>query len=116
MTATIEQQALKVSMAPPRRLMQPGRFRSFKTRDDHDVWDTATEAVAALLAQGWQVVEVVVDWQGREPLLPRERERQARVLTHCEPIVCRYGEVRETRGGQGRGYTIFTLERERDRG
>lgn len=103
------QHAVRVSLAPPRRLMQDGRFRTFKTRDDRSVWATATTAVEELLSQGWQVVSVVIDWGSSTPLFAQDRERQARILTHCAPDVCTYAEAKNT---PGRGWTTFTLERD----
>ena len=108
MSVTVEQRTIRVSMAPPRRLMQGTRFRSFKMRDDRTLWEGMLAPVEALIEDGWQVVDVVVDWGGRQPLAPRERERAARALTGCDVGFCTY---RERSGGAGRGWTTFTLER-----
>jgi hypothetical protein len=104
----VEQRAIQVSMAPPRRLMQDSRFRTFKTRDDRTLWDGLLAPVEALIDDGYQVVRVLVDWGAREPLLPRERERAARALTHCDIGVCQYGEQTSR---YGRGRTELWLER-----
>ena len=97
-----------IDRSPPRRLLDTLRFRSFKLGPDIQVWEQCYAPVDALIAEGWRITDVLIEWGKSLPLTPYAREQAARELTRCMGDCM----IRETSGKPGRGTTTITLERD----
>jgi hypothetical protein len=110
MTATEQQtqtQTVTIERAPPKRLYQSLRWRSFKLPEQRSWFQTDMGPVYALIAAGWRVTRVEVEFGGAEPLTADAREARTRELTDCQaPCV-----LVMTCGQPGRGRTTLRLER-----
>jgi hypothetical protein len=95
---------ITLELAPPRRLFDDLRYRSFKLLADRQVWARNWDRVLALEADGWQVDCVAIDWGSRIPLTPNARTSALIDLIGDRPIAC-------TSSGQGKGKTVITLSR-----
>jgi hypothetical protein len=92
-------------LSVPKRMLQPERFRSSKTRYDRMVWDGAWSRVEALQSEGWRVQRVHVDFGRSVPLASDDaRKARLRVLTDCQDVD--YGV-----SGRSRGETTVWLKR-----
>lgn len=103
-----ERRVVVMPISPPRRLLAPLRWRSFKLGPDYQVWDQVMAPVRALLADGWRMVQVRIDWGASFPLTPGRREQAARELTECHGAC----EIAMMAGSPGRGTTTVEMERE----
>jgi hypothetical protein len=104
----MDERVIVIPLSPPRRLLAPDRWRTFKTKDDRQLWTRLLEPVERLIGEGYQVTRVEVDWGSSRP---HGVETQARQLTRCEGG-CTYAD---TYGNRGRGTTTVHLERGGDR-
>jgi hypothetical protein len=95
---------VELGLSPPRRLLAPTRFRSFKMIQDHAVWDGAWERVEALLSDGWRIERVVVDWGSCIPGIGEQREG---LLAKVFPRMT----VEQRASAQGKGNTWVYLRR-----
>lgn len=101
----IERRVVEVPLSPPRRLLAPTRWRSFKTVQDHAVWEQAWSRVQALVDDGWTVERVVVDWGRRVPGIGEQREALAARLFPGVPV------AHQMSPGDLRGTTYVHLRR-----
>ncbi|HEX2673440.1 MAG TPA: hypothetical protein VHM25_21310, partial [Polyangiaceae bacterium] len=68
MAQTDETITIEIPMSPPRRLLAPGRWRSFKTNPDRQVWqDAIGRACEPWRCVGTKVVRVEIDWGKSKP-------------------------------------------------
>lgn len=105
MMTIVEHQTVELPLAPPRRLMQPTRYRSLKMIADRMVWQQAWQRVETLLADGWRVDGVIVDWGARLPGALASRDAYlARVFPGWS--------VTYHVSGQGQGSTRVYLQRD----
>ncbi len=96
-----------IPMAPPRRLLAPLRWRSFKLGPDHQVWNQVMDPVRALVADGWRMVRVTIDVGQSMPLTPGSREQALRELTDCHGSC----DLAVDMSGRGKGTTVVELAR-----
>lgn len=107
--AGTERRNVIIDRAPPRRVLAPTRYRSFKSQPDRTIWEACWQPVQALIEEGWRLVAVTVDWGAAEPMTDRWRLETIRELTGCyDPC-----EARSTCSFGGRGRTTVELERDR---
>lgn len=104
LTAT-RRRVVVIDRAPPRRMLAPLRYRSFKTRADRDIWDACWEPVQRLLEDGWRIERVTVDWGPSLPMTTAWRDDFIRDMSGCYDAC----EVHETMGDTGRGKTMVEL-------
>lgn len=71
------------------------------------MWEQAMAPVRTLMADGWALRRVLIDWGPSEPLTPGEREKAARRVTDCHGDC----DLHMIAGSPGRGRTVFELER-----
>lgn len=109
MTTTTERRTVRIDRSPPRRLLAPTRYRSFKSQPDRLIWEACWAPVQALLDAGWHMIAVTVDWGPALPMTTAWREEAIRELTGCY-AAC---EARETVGDTGRGATTVDVIREK---
>lgn len=107
MLTVTEQTIVDLPLSPPRRLLAPTRWRSFKTIQDRAVWDAAWARVQALVDEGWQIDRVIVDW-GRS--VPGVGEERARFLARLFPGLA----TEERMSASRRGTTSVYLRREHE--
>jgi hypothetical protein len=93
-------------LSVPKRMLQPERFRSSKTRYDRMVWDGAWARVMELQADGWIVERVHVDF-GRSVPLASDDARKARLRELLDVQDVDYGV-----SGRPRGETTVWLTRQ----
>ena len=74
---------VRIDRAPPRRVLAPLAYRSFKSGPDRAVWDACWDPVRRLQADGWQMVRVLVDWGSSLPSTPAGRVDLIRDVTGC---------------------------------
>lgn len=107
--AGTERRNVIIERAPPRRVLAPTRYRSFKSQPDRTIWEACWQPVQASIEEGWRLVAVTVDWGAAEPMTDRWRLETIRELTGCyDPC-----EARSTCSFGGRGRTTVELERDR---
>jgi hypothetical protein len=97
-----------IDRAPPRRVLAPTRYRSMKSQPDRTIWEACWAPVARLLADGWRMSRVTVDWGSALPMTTAWREEAIRALCGCYDGC----EVGEMMGDTGRGETRVELSRE----
>lgn len=105
---TIERTTVRIDRSPPRRVLMPTRWRSFKTGPDRMIWADAWAPVLWLLDEGYRLTRVAIDWGASAPNTKAWREQAIRDLCGCYDGC----EVAETISGLGRG--SMTIEMIRD--
>lgn len=99
---------VEIDRSPPRRILAPLRWRSFKTGPDRIIWGACWQPVQTLLDDGWRIVRVTVDWGRALPLTAGGRDQAIRKLTGCYDGC----EAQSTASGHGRGTTTVEMVRD----
>lgn len=102
-TATVQ-----IDRSPPRRVLMPTRWRSFKTGPDRDIWKACWAPVRVLLDEGWRIETIFIDWGASKPETRAWREQAIRDLCGCYDG-CR---VVESAGDIGRGRMFVEMTRD----
>lgn len=80
---TIARTTVQIDRSPPRRVLAPTRWRSFKTAPDRTIWEACWAPVERLLDEGWRIERVTVDWGRALPLTAGGRDQAIRDLCGC---------------------------------
>ncbi len=102
---TDERRVVELPVRPPSRLFDGARFRSLKRIADHLVWEQAWQRITDLVADGWTVQRVTVDWGKRVPGLAPDRARWLELMCGDPPALT------QMISGQGKGRTTVELTR-----